>query len=49
MILQHYLKNVKEWRIIRIGDFIFGFEKIKIGNFIAGRINLVMVCHLLIV
>ena len=36
MILQHYLKNVKEWRIIRIGDFYFGFEKIKIGNFHSG-------------
>jgi len=36
MILQEYLHNVKEWRIIRIGDYYFGFEKIKSGDFHSG-------------
>ncbi|MFN4764642.1 RimK family alpha-L-glutamate ligase [Gillisia sp. Q332] len=36
IILQMYLKNVKEWRIIRIGEFYFGYEKIKKGQFHSG-------------
>ncbi|WP_299119781.1 hypothetical protein [uncultured Winogradskyella sp.] len=39
VILQDYLNNVKEWRIIRIGDYYFGFEKIKNGEFHSGSQN----------
>lgn len=39
VILQDYLKDVKEWRIIRIGDYYFGFEKIKMGQFHSGSQN----------
>ena len=39
LILQDYLPNVKEWRIIRIGDYYFGFEKIIIGEFHSGSQN----------
>lgn len=36
IILQEYLENVKEWRIIRTGDSFFGYEKIKKGKFHSG-------------
>lgn len=39
VILQDYLKDVKEWRIIRIGDYFFGFEKLKNGEFHSGSQN----------
>lgn len=39
VILQDYLKDVKEWRIIRIGEYFFGFEKIKEGEFHSGSQN----------
>ncbi|GAA4244237.1 hypothetical protein [Winogradskyella damuponensis] len=39
VILQDYLNDVKEWRIIRIGDYYFGFEKLKEGQFHSGSKN----------
>lgn len=39
MILQEYLPDVKEWRLIRIGDYYFGFEKLKNGEFHSGSKN----------
>ena len=39
VILQNYLTDVKEWRIIRIGDYYFGFEKLKSGEFHSGSQN----------
>lgn len=36
LILQDYLANVGEWRIVRIGDYYFGFEKLKDGEFHSG-------------
>ncbi len=39
VILQEYLSNVKEWRLIRIGDYYFGFEKLKEGEFHSGSKN----------
>lgn len=36
VILQEYLSDVKEWRIIRIGEYYFGFEKLKNGEFHSG-------------
>lgn len=36
IILQEYLEDVKEWRIIRMGDSFFGYEKIKKGRFHSG-------------
>lgn len=39
VILQQYLKDVKEWRIVRIGDYFFGFEKLKNGEFHSGSKN----------
>lgn len=39
VILQDYLADVKEWRIIRIGDYYFGFEKLKNGQFHSGSQN----------
>ncbi|MFC0604072.1 ATP-grasp domain-containing protein [Winogradskyella pulchriflava] len=39
IILQDYIRDVKEWRIIRIGDYYFGFEKLKNGEFHSGSQN----------
>lgn len=39
VILQDYLTEVREWRIIRIGDYYFGFEKLKEGEFHSGSKN----------
>jgi glutathione synthase/RimK-type ligase-like ATP-grasp enzyme len=39
VILQDYLNDVKEWRIIRIGDYYFGYEKLKEGKFHSGSQN----------
>lgn len=36
VLLQEYLPRVKEWRMIRIGDSYFGYEKIKKGDFHSG-------------
>ena len=39
VILQDYLENVKEWRIIRTGDYYVGYEKLKMGEFHSGSQN----------
>lgn len=39
VVLQDFLTEVKEWRIIRIGDYYFGFEKLKSGQFHSGSHN----------
>lgn len=36
VLLQEYLAEVKEWRIIRLGDSFFGFGKLKKGEFHSG-------------
>lgn len=36
VILQEYLGDVREWRIIRIGDSYFGYEKMKADDFHSG-------------
>lgn len=36
LILQEYHPNVKEWRIIRTGDYYVGYEKLKKGQFHSG-------------
>jgi glutathione synthase/RimK-type ligase-like ATP-grasp enzyme len=35
-LLQQYLPNVSEWRMIRIGDSYFGYQKLKHGEFHSG-------------
>lgn len=39
IILQQYLEDVKEWRIIRTGDYYVGYEKLKMGEFHSGSQN----------
>ena len=36
IIFQEYVENAREWRMIRIGDSFFGYEKLKIGDFHSG-------------
>jgi hypothetical protein len=36
VIFQEYLPDVREWRIIRIGNSFFGYEKLKVGDFHSG-------------
>jgi hypothetical protein len=36
ILLQEYLPDAKEWRMIRIGDSYFGYEKLKVGDFHSG-------------
>ncbi len=36
MLFQEYLPNVREWRVIRIGDSYFGYEKISDGGLHSG-------------
>ncbi len=36
IILQKYLPNLLEWRIIRMGKYYFGFQKLKKGMFHSG-------------
>lgn len=36
VLLQEYLPNAKEWRIIRIGDSYFGHQKLRKGDFHSG-------------
>ena len=36
IVLQEYLSNVDEWRIIRIGESYFGYKKQKRGDFHSG-------------
>jgi len=39
IFLQEYISNVREWRIVRIGDSYFGFEKLPIGDFHSGSLR----------
>lgn len=39
LLLQQFHPNLKEWRIIRIGDYYFGFEKLKEHQFHSGSKN----------
>ena len=36
IIIQKYIQNLNEWRIIRIGRYFFGFEKVLSGEFHSG-------------
>ncbi len=36
VLLQEYLPDIKEWRMIRLGDSYFGYEKLKKGDFHSG-------------
>jgi glutathione synthase/RimK-type ligase-like ATP-grasp enzyme len=36
IFLQEYIPDAKEWRIIRIGNSYFGYEKEKVGDFHSG-------------
>ncbi len=36
MLFQEYIPNVREWRMIRVGDSYFGYEKIKVNDFHSG-------------
>jgi len=36
IIFQQYIENAREWRMIRIGDSFFGYEKLKVGDFHSG-------------
>jgi len=36
VILQEYLPNISEWRMIRVGDSYFGYEKLRVGDFHSG-------------
>ena len=36
VLLQEYIPNASEWRMIRIGDSYFGYEKLKRGHFHSG-------------
>lgn len=36
VLLQEYIPNAQEWRVIRIGHSYFAYEKIKVGNFHSG-------------
>lgn len=36
LLLQEYISDAREWRMIRIGDSFFGYEKVKIGDFHSG-------------
>lgn len=36
ILLQEYLEGIREWRIVRIGDSYFGFEKLQVGQFHSG-------------
>jgi hypothetical protein len=35
-LFQEYLPGAAEWRMIRIGDSYFGYEKLKVGDFHSG-------------
>ena len=36
VLLQEYLPDAKEWRMIRIGNSYFGYEKVKVDDFHSG-------------
>lgn len=35
-LFQEYIPSAREWRMIRIGDSYFGYEKLKVGDFHSG-------------
>jgi hypothetical protein len=39
ILLQEYLPDAREWRIVRIGDSYFGYEKLKRGDFHSGSLQ----------
>ena len=41
VILQEYLPDVKEWRMVRIGESFFGHQKRKIGDFHSGSTGVI--------
>lgn len=36
VLLQEYLPDAREWRMVRLGDSYFGYEKLKKGDFHSG-------------
>ena len=36
VLFQEYIPDAREWRMIRIGNSFFGYEKIKVGDFHSG-------------
>jgi glutathione synthase/RimK-type ligase-like ATP-grasp enzyme len=36
VLFQRFIPNASEWRIIRIGDSYFGYEKVRLGDFHSG-------------
>jgi len=36
ILFQQYIPQASEWRIIRIGDSYFGYEKLRVGDFHSG-------------
>ena len=36
IIFQEFLLNIKEWRLVRIGDNYFGYQKMQVGDFHSG-------------
>ena len=36
VLLQEYIADAREWRLIRIGDSYFGYEKLRVGDFHSG-------------
>ncbi len=36
ILFQRYIADAREWRMIRIGDSFFGYEKIKVGDSASG-------------
>lgn len=39
ILLQKYLPNVREWRVVRIGESYFGYEKLKLGDYHSGSLE----------
>jgi len=39
VLLQEYLPDVREWRIVRVGDSYFGYEKLKRGEYHSGSLE----------
>lgn len=36
ILLQEFLPEAREWRVVRIGESYFGFEKLRVGDFHSG-------------
>jgi glutathione synthase/RimK-type ligase-like ATP-grasp enzyme len=37
ILLQEYIPEATEWRLIRVGDSYFGYQKVRIGDFASGH------------